>query len=40
MCCRPIRGRLRLAWGDAAELRLSEVQPHGVAVEVEFPEQR
>jgi hypothetical protein len=35
-----LRERLRLAWGDTAELRLSEVQPQGVAVEVEFPEQR
>ena len=29
--------RLRLMFGDAATVRLSEVQPHGVLAEVELP---
>ena len=32
-----LRERLRLAFGDAAQLRLSEIQPHGVLAEIEFP---
>jgi LytS/YehU family sensor histidine kinase len=32
-----LRERLQLAFGDAASLRLSEVQPHGVCVEIDFP---
>jgi hypothetical protein len=32
-----LRERLRLAFDDQAELRLSEVQPHGVLAEIEFP---
>jgi hypothetical protein len=32
-----LRERLRLAFDGEAELRLSEVQPHGMLVEVEFP---
>ena len=34
-----LRERLRLAFDGAAELRLSEVQPHGVLTEIEFPAQ-
>jgi LytS/YehU family sensor histidine kinase len=32
-----LRERLRLAWGEAAQLRLTEVAPHGVLAEIEFP---
>jgi sensor histidine kinase YesM len=32
-----LRERLQLAFGGAAELRLHEVEPHGVCAEVEFP---
>lgn len=32
-----LRERLQLAFGGEAELRLSEVQPHGVCAEIEFP---
>ena len=32
-----LRERLRLEFGDAAQLRLSEIQPHGVLAEIEFP---
>ena len=32
-----LRERLQLAFGGDAELRLSEVAPHGVAVELDFP---
>lgn len=32
-----LRERLRLAWGEAAQLRLSEVAPRGVCAEIEFP---
>lgn len=32
-----LRERLQLAFGGDAQLRLSEVAPHGVAAEVEFP---
>ena len=32
-----LRERLRVAFDDRAELRLSEVLPHGVLAEVEFP---
>ena len=32
-----LRERLQLAFGAAAELRLSEVAPHGMLVEIEFP---
>ncbi|WP_374658887.1 sensor histidine kinase [Inhella sp.] len=32
-----LRERLRLMFGDAASVRLSEVQPHGVLAEVELP---
>lgn len=32
-----LRERLRLMFGDAAAVRLSEVQPHGVLAEVEWP---
>ncbi|WP_374568018.1 sensor histidine kinase [Ideonella sp.] len=34
-----LRERLQLAFGDQAELRLSELQPHGVQADVEFPAQ-
>ena len=34
-----LRERLRLAFDGQAELRLSEVQPHGVLAEIEFPAQ-
>jgi hypothetical protein len=34
-----LRERLQLAFGGQADLRLSEVQPHGMRVEVEFPAQ-
>ncbi|MEP6506376.1 MAG: ATP-binding protein, partial [Betaproteobacteria bacterium] len=32
-----LRERLQLAFDGRAELRLSEVQPHGVLAEIEFP---
>jgi len=32
-----LRERLQLAFGDAAKLRLSELQPRGVRAEIEFP---
>jgi LytS/YehU family sensor histidine kinase len=32
-----LRERLQLIFGDAAQLRLSAQQPHGVCAEVEFP---
>jgi len=32
-----LRERLRLAWGEAAQLRLGEVTPHGVCAEIETP---
>jgi LytS/YehU family sensor histidine kinase len=32
-----LRERLRLMFGDAAAVRLSEVQPHGVLAEIEVP---
>jgi hypothetical protein len=32
-----LRERLRLAWGEAAQLRLGEVAPHGVCAEIETP---
>ena len=34
-----LRERLQLAFDGGAELRLSEVQPHGVLAEIEFPAQ-
>ena len=34
-----LRERLRLAFDGQADLRLSEVQPHGVLAEIEFPAQ-
>ena len=34
-----LRERLQLAFNDDAELRLTEVQPHGVLIEIEFPAQ-
>ena len=34
-----LRERLQLAFGDAAQLRLSEGEPRGVCVEIEFPAQ-
>jgi signal transduction histidine kinase len=34
-----LRERLQLAFAGEADLRLSEVQPHGVLAEVEFPAQ-
>jgi two-component sensor histidine kinase len=34
-----LRERLQLVFGDAAQLRLSEQQPHGVCAEAEFPAQ-
>jgi LytS/YehU family sensor histidine kinase len=34
-----LRERLQLAFGGQADLRLSEVKPHGMRVEVEFPAQ-
>lgn len=35
-----LRERLRLAFGAEAHLRISEVAPHGVLAEVEFPARR
>jgi len=32
-----LRERLQLAFGHEAQLRLSEVAPHGVCAELEFP---
>jgi sensor histidine kinase YesM len=32
-----LRERLQLAFGGAANLRLTEVEPHGVCAEVDFP---
>jgi two-component sensor histidine kinase len=32
-----LRERLKLSFGGEAQLRLSELQPHGVCVELEFP---
>jgi signal transduction histidine kinase len=34
-----LRERLQLSFGERAQLRLSEVQPHGVCAEIEFPAQ-
>jgi hypothetical protein len=35
-----LRERLQLAFGGDAQLRLTEVQPHGVCAELDFPAQR
>jgi signal transduction histidine kinase len=35
-----LRERLQLAFGADAQLRLTEVEPHGVCAELEFPAQR
>jgi hypothetical protein len=35
-----LRERLQLAFGGDAQLRLTEVEPHGVSAELEFPAQR
>jgi two-component sensor histidine kinase len=35
-----LRERLQLAFGDAAQLRVSAQQPHGVCAEIEFPAQQ
>jgi signal transduction histidine kinase len=35
-----LRERLQLAFGGDAQLRLTEVQPHGVCAELEFPERQ
>lgn len=35
-----LRERLQLAFGAEAQLRLSEVQPHGVLAEIELPAER
>ena len=35
-----LRERLQLAFGGDAQLRLTEVQPHGVSAELDFPAQR
>jgi histidine kinase/histidine kinase/DNA gyrase B/HSP90-like ATPase len=35
-----LRERLQLAFGNDAQLRLSEVQPHGVCAELDFPVRR
>jgi LytS/YehU family sensor histidine kinase len=35
-----LRERLELAFGGDAQLRLTEVEPHGVSAELEFPAQR
>jgi hypothetical protein len=32
-----LRERMHLAFGGDAQLRLTEVQPHGVCAELEFP---
>jgi LytS/YehU family sensor histidine kinase len=32
-----LRERLKLVFGDEAQLRLTEQQPHGVCAELEFP---
>ena len=32
-----LRERMQLAFGGEAQLRLTEVQPHGVCAELEFP---
>jgi len=32
-----LRERLRLVFGESAQLRLAAVQPHGVSAEIEFP---
>ena len=32
-----LRERLKLVFGDSAQLRLAAVQPHGVSAEIEFP---
>jgi LytS/YehU family sensor histidine kinase len=32
-----LRERLQLAYGDQASLRLTEVEPHGVCVELHLP---
>jgi sensor histidine kinase YesM len=35
-----LRERLQLAFGNDAQLRLTEVQPHGVCAELDFPVRR
>jgi two-component sensor histidine kinase len=35
-----LRERMQLAFGGDAQLRLTEVQPHGVCAELEFPERQ
>jgi LytS/YehU family sensor histidine kinase len=35
-----LRERLQLAFGGEAHLRLTDVQPHGVSAELEFPARR
>jgi LytS/YehU family sensor histidine kinase len=35
-----LRERLQLAFGADAQLRLTEVEPHGVCAELEFPAQK
>ncbi len=32
-----LRERLQLAFGGDAQLRLTEIEPHGVCAELEFP---
>jgi LytS/YehU family sensor histidine kinase len=34
-----LRERLQLAFGTDSELRMTEVMPHGVLIEIEFPAQ-
>lgn len=34
-----LRERLQLAFGTGADLRMSDVMPHGVCIEIEFPAQ-
>jgi LytS/YehU family sensor histidine kinase len=35
-----LRERLQIAFGGDAHLRLTEVEPHGVCAELDFPAQR
>jgi LytS/YehU family sensor histidine kinase len=35
-----LRERLQLAFGGDAQLRLTEVEPHGVSAELDFPARR
>jgi glucose-6-phosphate-specific signal transduction histidine kinase len=35
-----LRERLQLAFGGDVQLRLTEVEPHGVCAEVDFPAKR